>query len=50
MGVNFDCYMYGLSKGFKGCFDNVMGINVVKLVDVEGYLIVVYYGYKKFLN
>ena len=45
--VNLDRHAHGSGKGFKGGFDNVMGINTVKLADVESHLTVVHYGHKK---
>ena len=49
-GVNFGGHAHGAGKGFKGGFDNVVGVDAVKLADVQGHQTVVDDGHKKFAD
>lgn len=49
-GVNFGGHAHSAGKGFKGGFDDVVGVDAVELTDVKGHEAVVDDGHEEFAH
>lgn len=49
-GIDFGGHAHRAGKGFKGGFDDVVGVDAVELTDVEGHQAMVDNGHKEFAH